>query len=128
MWEASIGKGLLAKNGILQYLFKHFKCQFEVNQPLNLDKKLKIIDLQLDLGEIQIKSDGLGSTDYLLELVTNIIPSVLRPQIMDALEKRITNEILYFSNNTGIETLIREKFEEYQKSPTAVKSAFKLEL
>lgn len=50
MWQVSIAKGMITRAGSLQFTVQHIKVLFEVTQPLNLSKKLKIDNLQLDLG------------------------------------------------------------------------------
>lgn len=101
--------------------------RFEVTQPLDLSKKLKIDDLQLDLGNIQIRCSGLGTADYLVEFFVNVLPNLLRYQIMDALEKPLMRKIQEHTDKIDVEHLLKEKLDEYQKTGT-VRLDMKMEL
>lgn len=118
MWQVSIAKGVITRSGSLQFTVQHIKVLFEITQPLNLGKKLKIDDLQLDLGNIQVRCSGLGSADYLVELFVNVMPNLLRYQIMDALEKPLMRKIQEFTDRIDVEHLVKEKLDEFQKTGT----------
>jgi hypothetical protein len=60
-WQVSIAKGMITRSGNIQFTVQHIKVLFTITQPLNLSKRLTIDDLQLDLGNIQIRSNGLGT-------------------------------------------------------------------
>ncbi|CRL00047.1 CLUMA_CG013335, isoform A [Clunio marinus] len=127
-WEVSIAKGMITRAGNLRFTVQHIKVLFVVSQPLNLSKRLKINDLQLDIGNIQVRSDGLGTADYLVEFFINIIPNLLRYQIMDALEKPIMRKIQDFTDKIDMETLVKDKLEEYHKTGEIKINLNKLEL
>lgn len=127
MWQVSIAKGMITRAGSLQFTVQHVKVLFRISQPLNLSKKLQINDLQLDLGNIQIRSSGLGTADYLVEFFVNVLPNLLRYQIMDALEKPLMRKIQEFTDKIDVETLVKEKLDEYQKTGT-VKMELNVEL
>lgn len=88
---------------------------FELSQSLDLRNRAKLQDLQLELGNIQIRCDGAGTLDYLVELGVNIIPNLLRYQIMDALENPIKQRIQDLLNKIDVERTIKEKIIEYEK-------------
>lgn len=127
MWQVQIAKGMITRAGSLQFSVQYVKVLFAVTQPLNLSKKLKIDDLQLDLGNIQIRCNGLGTADYLVEFFVNVLPNLLRYQIMDALEKPLMRKAQDFTDKIDVETMVKEKFDEYQKTG-AVKLDLKVEL
>lgn len=77
-----------------------------------------IEDIQLELGNIQIRCDGAGTLDYLVEFAINIIPNLLRYQIMDALETPLKMRIQETLNTINVEQAINEnlsKLDEQQK-------------
>lgn len=115
-WEVSIAKGMITRGGSVQFTVQHIKVLFEVTQPLDLTKKLQINDLQLDLGNIQVRSSGLGTADYLVEFFVNVMPNLLRYQIMDALEKPMMRKIQEFTDRIDVERLVKEKFKEYRET------------
>lgn len=53
-WEVSVGRGMISRAGQAQFTVEHIKVAFEVQQPLDLRKKPKLNDLQLELGNIQV--------------------------------------------------------------------------
>lgn len=118
MWEVSVAKGMISRTGRLFFSVQYLKVQLTITQPLNLNNKLEIKDLQLQLGNIQIRSDGLGTADYLVELLANIVPNLLRYQIMDAIERPLIKKIYEFTDKIDVEQMVKENFEEYRKSGT----------
>lgn len=126
-WEVSIAKGMITRGGNFQFTVQHVKVLFEVTQPLDLTKKLQINDLQLDLGNIQIRSSGMGTADYLVEFFVNVLPNLLRYQIMDALEKPMMRKIQEFADRIDVEKVVMEKFKEYRETG-AVKMNLNVEL
>lgn len=76
-------------------------------------------DIQLELGNIQIRFDGAGIADYAIELMINVLPNLLRYQIMDALETPIKMRIQEVLNTVNVEQTIKEqlpKLDEQQKN------------
>lgn len=53
-WEVAIAKGMITRSGNVQFSVQHIKVMFIITQPMDLGQRLKINDLQLDLGNIQI--------------------------------------------------------------------------
>lgn len=72
----------------------------------------------ITVGNIQIRSSGLGTFDYLVEFFVNVMPNLLRYQIMDALEKPLMKKVQQFTDKIDVEQLVKEKFEEYRKTGT----------
>lgn len=80
-----------------------------LNQSLDTRKHSDVDDLQLDLGNIQVRCDGAGTIDYILELTVNVLPNILRYQIMNALEGPLKNRIQKVLNTSSIDTIARDK-------------------
>lgn len=117
-WQVSIARGMITRTGSVQFSVQHIKVMFQVSQPLDLRKKLKFDDLQIDLGNIQIRSNGLGTADYLIEFFVNVFPNLLRYQIVDALEKPILRKLQDYTDQIDMESLIKHKFLEYRQTGT----------
>lgn len=66
-----------------------------------------IDDIQLDIGNIQVRFNGLGTVDYVIELAVNVLPNLLRQQIMDALEKPIKIRIQEILSEVNLEKMIK---------------------
>lgn len=114
-WELSIAKGMITRTGHVQFTVQFIKVAFVISQSLNLEYRPEMVDLQLELGNIQIRSEGIGTADYLIEFFVNILPNMLRYQIMDALEKPVKAKIQEYLNKVDVEKLVREKVPELQK-------------
>lgn len=86
-----------------------------LSQSLDLRNRAKLDDLQLELGNIQVRCDGAGTLDYVLEFVVNILPNLLRYQIMDALENPIKSRIQDMMDKVDVEKVLKEKIVEYER-------------
>lgn len=116
MWQVSIAKGMITRTGSLQFTVQHIKVLVEITQPLNLSKKLKINDLQLDIGNIQVRCNGLGTVDYFVEFFVNVIPNLLRYQITDALEKPLMKKVQEFTDRIDVDQFAKAKLNEYKET------------
>lgn len=53
-WELIVGNRMISRAGQVMFTVQHIKVEFEVSQALDTRKRPKIIDLQLELGNIQV--------------------------------------------------------------------------
>lgn len=53
-WEASLAKGMITRSGNVQFSVQYIKVFVSLIQPINLQKRVNMNDLQLDLGNIQV--------------------------------------------------------------------------
>lgn len=60
----------------------------------------------------------MGTFDYLIELFINVLPNLLRYQIMDAIERPIMRKVQELADRVDVEVFIKEKYEEFQKHGT----------
>lgn len=116
-WE--IGWGLITRVGQVQFSVHHIHLMLNVSQALDTRQKPQINDLQIDLGNIQVRCDGAGTLDYILEFVVNVLPNLLRYQIVNALENPIRARIQEHFNTINMEQLIKENFAKFQNNQTA---------
>lgn len=88
--------------------------QIKVNasQSTNTDFPPKLEDIQLELGNIQLRFDGTGSLDYVVELGINVLPNLVRYQIMDALEGPVKTRVQEALNQVNIKSLIIENSDK----------------
>jgi len=56
--------------------------------------------------------DGAGTLDYVTELVVNVLPNLLRYQIVNAVEGPIKLHVQEIMDSTDIEELIEQKLPE----------------
>lgn len=62
-----------------------------------------------------MRSDGAGAFDYIIEFLINVLPNLLRYQIMDAIEEPIRAKIQDECNKINVERLIRSKLPEIER-------------
>ncbi|XP_035895392.1 uncharacterized protein LOC118504685 [Anopheles stephensi] len=115
-WEVSIGRGMLSHAGRAQFTVEHIRVEFQVEQPLDLRKQLKLKDIQLELGNIQVRCDGAGTLDYVIEAAVNILPNLLRYQIMDAIENPLRMRIQEKLDCIDTEALVRKYVKQYEQN------------
>lgn len=114
-WLISAGKGMITRTGDAEFSVQHIKATFVISQSLDTRKRPQINDLQFELGNIQVRSDGAGTMDYIIEFLINVIPNMLRYQIMDALENPAKAKIQEAMNQINVEQIIKEKVPEYER-------------
>jgi hypothetical protein len=94
----------------LEFSLEYISILVEVGQPANLNKPTMINKIDLEVGNIAVLSDGIGTMDYILEAVFNIIPNLLRKQIVDAMEDPLRELIqLEVQKALQIEKMIEER-------------------
>ncbi|KAK7862001.1 hypothetical protein R5R35_013541 [Gryllus longicercus] len=106
-WEVSIA-GLLSRAGTASFSVDYLHVMVNVSQPLDTRKTAKLEALDLKLGNIQARMEGAGTLDYVAEFVVNILPNVLRNQIVNALEEPLKRKIQEHLNKTDVSELIEK--------------------
>lgn len=64
---------------------------------------------------LKVRSDGAGTFDYVIEFVINVLPNLLRFQIMDALENPAKARIQEEMNRINVERFIRNNIPTFEK-------------
>ncbi|XP_017075451.2 uncharacterized protein LOC108110753 [Drosophila eugracilis] len=104
-WE--VGLGMMTRVGHVQFTVQHIRATVAVSQSLDTRKRAQITDLQFDMGNIQVRCDGAGTLDYVMEFAVNVIPNLLRYQIMDAIENPIKQRVQEKFNAIDVEQVIK---------------------
>lgn len=113
-WEVGMGVGLVSRIGHAQFSVEHIKVGVDVSQALDTRKHPQINDLQIRLGNIQVRMDGAGTIDYVMEFLVNVLPNILRYQITDAIENPIKTRIQEKFNQIDVEKAIKENFHKFE--------------
>lgn len=92
-FKFNFGKVGHDRNGSSKFTIQHLQFEAMIKQPTNLKKKPVLEDLQLETGRISVQLDRGGKFDYLLEMLVNLMPKMLRHFVLDALEEPIKNKI-----------------------------------
>lgn len=125
-WEVGFGIGFVSRVGHAQFILQHIKATVNISQSLDTRKKPIINDLQIELGNIQVRCDGAGTADYIMEFAVNVLPNMLRYQIMDAIENPIKIRIQEKFNQIDVESAIKKNFHKFQQSGDNFSFDFKL--
>lgn len=84
-------KDFYSVSGTLEFNLEYITAAVKVGQPANLDKGVTIDELDLEVGNIAVLSDGVGTADYIIEAFVNVVPNLIRKPVIDALEDPIKN-------------------------------------
>ncbi|XP_014256432.1 uncharacterized protein LOC106670510 isoform X1 [Cimex lectularius] len=110
-WEIP-GVKKLASPGITSFTIEHMEIETKFNQSLDIRKTPVLEELKLKIGNIQLRMNGLGTFDYLLEFVANFLPNILRYQISDAIEtplkERIQNTLNIIDLENQVDTILNQ--------------------
>ncbi|KMQ98010.1 hypothetical protein RF55_1645 [Lasius niger] len=108
-WEVSVIGGFLSRAGTVSFTIQYFRVQVKLSQSLDTRKRAILEELELELGNIQARVHGAGTLDYLMEAGVNVVPNLLRYQIMDAIEGPLRRRIQGELDKVDVEKLIDEK-------------------
>lgn len=122
-WEISAISGLLSRAGTASFSVEYISARIILGQPLDTRKKPQFRSLDLEVGNIQVRCNGAGTLDYVIEFVVNILPNLLRYQIMDAIEGPLKERVQSELDKLDVEEMIHEKLPEIDEM---AESGFKL--
>lgn len=118
-WNITVGT-IISYHGKICFCIEQISLRVVISQPLDTRKTPKLKDLQIDIGNLQLRSDGVGTVDYFLEFTVNILPNLLRYQIVDALEWPLRNKVQEELDKINVEETIKQewlpKINEIQKT------------
>ena len=114
-WEVSVIGGFLSRAGSVTFTIQYFRVRVTLSQPLDTRKRPCLEDLDLELGNIQSRVHGAGTIDYLMEASINILPNLLRNQIMDAIEGPLKRRMQVELQKVDVEKLIYEKIPDIEE-------------
>lgn len=114
-WEFSGINGFINNTGRVSFSVAYIQGRFVLSQPLDIREKTEFRDLQLEIGNIQFGSEGMGTLDYILEVSGNILPTFLRYQIISAIELPLRWKIQRELNEINTEELIIKALPKIDK-------------
>ncbi|EAT38428.1 AAEL009669-PA [Aedes aegypti] len=117
-WQLSVIRDVLSRSGAIFFSVQYVRLSIKVNQPLDLRKKPSLMDFQLELGNIQIFSSGAGSMDYLVEAGVNIVPNLLRSQVVDAIERPLRVRIREKLECINVEQFVKRHVADFERRGT----------
>jgi hypothetical protein len=111
LWELNVG-GLLSRAGSSSFTVEYIHAQTEISQPMDTRKRPVIRDLDIQVGNIQVRMDGAGTLDYGIEFLVNVLPNLLRYQIVNAIEGPIKTRLQDIMDSIDVEEMIAEKLPQ----------------
>ncbi|XP_054277630.1 uncharacterized protein LOC128996367 [Macrosteles quadrilineatus] len=112
-WEVTMA-GLLSTTGKLQFTIEYIEVDVKLNQTLDVRNRPKLEELQITLGNFQLQFDGAGTLDYVIEAVVNILPNLLRYQIMLAIEEPLKIKVQEILDEIDVEKSIKDQLKELE--------------
>ncbi|XP_035429234.2 uncharacterized protein LOC118262185 [Spodoptera frugiperda] len=122
-WDVSAVSGLVSRAGTAAFSIEYFGARVILAQPLDTRKAPTLRDIDLDIGNIQVRFDGAGTLDYVIEFAINVIPNLLRYQIMNAFEGPLRERIQQELTKVNVDELIKQ---ELPKLDQMQETGFKL--
>lgn len=101
--------GLLKTTGVLSFSIDYIRLEANVTQPMDTRLVPYLNEMGLSVGNIQLRMDGAGTIDYLAEALVNIVPNILRNQIVDAMELPIKKRIQDFLDKINMQEKIEQR-------------------
>ena len=115
LWDLQLG-GLLSRDGSASFTVEYIHTKTEISQPLDTRKKPILRILDIDVGNMQVRMDGAGTLDYVIEFVVNVLPNLLRYQIVNAVEGPIKSRVQEILDSIDLEEIIEQKLPELDKT------------
>lgn len=114
-WEVSM-MGLMSTLGTLKFTIDYLEVVSKVNQSLDTRKSPNLEELKITLGNFQLQFDGAGTLDYVIEALINILPNLLRYQIMLAVEEPLKMKVQEIFNEIDVEKQIKDQVQKMESS------------
>lgn len=108
-WDVTVGS-IISNTGKVSFSIEHISLRVAITQLLDTRETPKLKVLKIDIGNLQMRSDGAGTIDYILEFVVNIVPNLLRYHIVDALGWHLRNKIQEELDKMNVEETIKQVF------------------
>ncbi|KAJ0181375.1 hypothetical protein K1T71_003460 [Dendrolimus kikuchii] len=108
-WDISAVGGLISTSGTSSFSVEYISGRFILAQPLDTRKRPEFRDLDLEIGNIQVRFNGARTLDYVIEFAVNVLPNLLRYQIMDGIEGPLKEKIQQELNTVDVEEIIKQE-------------------
>lgn len=114
-WDIIVLGGLMTRAGTASFSVEYINARVVIAQPMDTRKHPEFKDLQLEIGNIQVRCDGAGTLDYVAEFVVNVLPNLLRYQITDAIEGPLQDKVQETLDRIEVEGIIKKQIPELVK-------------
>ncbi|XP_066993877.2 uncharacterized protein [Anabrus simplex] len=114
-WEASTLGGYLTRAGAAQFTVDYMQVHAMLSQPLDTRQHPKLENFDVKLGDFEIRVAGTGTFDYVIELIANLLPNLLRYHITSAIETKVRASIQEALDRVDMEELIEERLQQLER-------------
>ncbi|KAJ2943922.1 hypothetical protein O0L34_g8242 [Tuta absoluta] len=121
VWDVSAA--MMSVTGTASFSVEYISARIIIAQSLDTTKRPLLRKFHLDIGNIQARCDGAGTIDYIIEFVVNILPNLLRYQVINAIEGPLTRRLQEELNGLDVEEEIKISLPRIDE---IAKSGFKL--
>ncbi|RZF45864.1 hypothetical protein LSTR_LSTR010820 [Laodelphax striatellus] len=111
-WELSAA-GFYSYPGTTSFTVEYVQVEIKLNQTLDMRKPAVLESLDMTIGNIQLRNEGTGIMDYALELSVNLLPNLLRYQIVDTLKEPLTRRFQEILDTVDIEKILDEEIPKF---------------
>ena len=108
-WDIGAVGNIVSRAGTASFTIEYLSARVVIAQPLDTRKTPEFRDIDFDIGNIQIRWNGAGTIDYVIEFAVNVIPNLLRYQIMDGLEGPLKERIQQELDKLNVDALIKQE-------------------
>ncbi|XP_034244888.1 uncharacterized protein LOC117647292 [Thrips palmi] len=120
----SVLQRLMRRSGDASFTVDYLEVKAVFNQSLDTRKHPYLESLDVTLGPMTLVSRGdAGKLNALTEFGVNVLPNLIRYQVVDALEEPLRQRVQKELDNVNVEDLINEKLQEALKAAPASTTA-----
>lgn len=116
-WYYDFGEDVGVKRfGQSNFTVEHLQFEAKINQSVDSRKSPLLDELEIETGPINVKMDGRGSFDYLVEMVVKLLPKMLRYTIIDALEEPLKQKLQSdMLNKINVDRIIEDNMSDIKR-------------
>ncbi|VVC43720.1 Haemolymph juvenile hormone binding,Bactericidal permeability-increasing protein, alpha/beta domain,Mite [Cinara cedri] len=115
-WKYDLGLNkIFSRTGESNFTVDHIQVRAVVNQTLDVRNKPVLDKLDIEVGTIEAHMDRKETVDYVIEMVVNSLPKLMRHIIVDILEEPIKMKVQTILDDVQLEQMIEERLPELDR-------------
>lgn len=103
------------RTGASNFSAEHIQVRAVVNQTLDIRNKPVLDRLDIEVGKVAVRMDRAEPLDYVIEMMIDSLPALLRHIIVDALEEPIKMKVQTILNDVQLEQMVEERLPELDR-------------
>ncbi|XP_039276257.1 uncharacterized protein LOC111054250 [Nilaparvata lugens] len=113
-WQISAA-GLYSHAGATSFTVEYVQVEINLHQRLDMMEPPFLDSLDMTVGNIQLRSEGTGTMDYVMELLTNLLPNILRYQMIDALREPLRRRFQEILNDVDVDEILNKEISRLEE-------------